>query len=233
MRRLPDPPRLLLALGLVLAGCATTLEPAPQANRLPGRFEAATAEAAGVRVVAAAEAWRGFPQNLKDEVVPILVTVQNDSRRAISMRYAGFALEAPEGTRFAALPPFHITERVTEPLPASYAPHAGFFVAPYLAGYYPGWPAFHGPFAYDPWYYDRHSLWLRRPPPYRVVQLPTQQMIQAALPEGVVQPGGAVSGFLYFEKLRGDPDSVVFTARIVDAGSGEELGIARIPFVVD
>lgn len=224
---------LLLALALTLVGCATTLEPAPEATRIPGRFKAAAAEVAGVRVVATAGAWRGFPRNLDDAVIPILMTIENGSQHAVGLRYTSFALETPAGVRFAALPPLQITERVTEPVRASFHPRTRFSVGSSVSAYDWGWSAYDGPLAFDPWYYDRHALWLRRAPTYWIVQLPTSDMIRTALPEGVVQPRGAVSGFVYFEELRDDPRSVILSVRIVDATSGEELGVGRIPFVVD
>ena len=208
----------VVVLGLTLCGCAITLEPAPQANRLPGRFKAASGEVGGVRVVATAEAWRGFPQNLSDELVPLLVTIENNSPRAISVALRSFTLETASGAQLEALPPSRITDRVIEPRPTSYAS---------------AWPPFDGPPVFARWYRDPYFLRGWPPPAYLVIQLPTQDMIEHALREGVVEPGSAVSGFVYFDEPRGRPKSVVLTARIVDAAGGQELGAVMIPFVAD
>lgn len=208
----------VVALGLTLCGCAITLEPAPQANRLPGRFKAAAGEVEGVRVVATAEAWRGYPLNLRDELVPLLVTIENNGPRAISVALRSFTLETASGERLEALAPSLITDRVIEPRPPSYAS---------------AWPPFDSPAVFAPWYRDPSVLRGWPPPAYLVIQLPTQDMIEYALREGVVEPGSAVSGFIYFDQPRGRPKSLVLTARIVDAAGVQELGAVMIPFVAD
>jgi hypothetical protein len=87
----------------------------------------------------------------------------------------------------------------------------------------PGWP---GPFPYDPVCGSRYySLW-RAP-------LPTEDMLEKALPEGVLAEGGYLrSGFLYFEEVEEDLSRLDFTFELVDATSGEGFGTVRIPFRV-
>jgi hypothetical protein len=102
-----------------------------------------------------------------------------------------------------------------------------FFVAPHFAYLYPGlepWPWAFGP-AYDPFYYGRYyGLW--------PVQLPTQDMLEQALPEGVVESDGSVSGFLYFPAVGKREEQVTFEMKLVDAKTAETFGTARIPFLV-
>jgi len=105
---------------------------------------------------------------------------------------------------FAALPPFEMIRTVTEPVGYASMPMEGFWVAPYLSAYYAWSPPFGGPFYDDHWYYD--------------------------LPEGVVQPGGRVSGFLYFEPVR-RVKQADFMAHLVDADTGDHVATIRIPFV--
>jgi hypothetical protein len=100
------------------------------------------------------------------------------------------------------------------------------WVAPYLAAYYPWSPAFAGSFVSDRWYYDRYR------PVFRRVELPTGDMVPKALPEGVVDPGGRASGFLYFEEV-GDVERADFIARLVDASTGARLGSVSIAFLAD
>jgi hypothetical protein len=57
-------------------------------------------------------------------------------------------------------------------------------------------------------------------------------MLQRALPEGVVEPGGRVGGFLYFQRLEG-PGPFTFSVDLVDAKTGERLGVITIPFVAE
>ncbi len=215
-----------LATGLLLAAaCATRIVPAPTADRLPGPGAAALAEAAGVRVIVAADAWRGFPADLAEAVTPMLVTIHNGSERQLMIRYEHFALTSPEGRRFAALPPFEITGVVSEPVPGFHPP-VRFGVAPYLSRWYPGWTVFGGPFPFHTAYYDAFY------PAFTRVALPTGDMVQKALPEGVVEPGGRVAGFVYFEEVK-DVEVLTFAARLVEPSAATPFAEVRLPFVVD
>lgn len=215
-----------LILVASVAGCATTLEPAPDAQPVASVGKGATAEHHGVRVVAVAGAWRGFPEDLERAVTPMLVTITNDSDRRIEVRYEHFGLISRGGVLFAALPPFEMTGALSEAVPVQ-VPYAmfGFGVAPYLAPWYPGWAIFNGPFPYRPTYYGTYAVQFEK------INLPSGDMIQKALPEGVLSPGGRVSGFLYFEPAA-DVKRLTFTLRLIDATTGEDLGPIEIPFVV-
>jgi hypothetical protein len=57
-------------------------------------------------------------------------------------------------------------------------------------------------------------------------------MIVKALPEGVLEPGGRVTGFVYFEEVE-DVPRVRFVAQLVNASTGARFGTLTIPFVVD
>jgi hypothetical protein len=70
-------------------------------------------------------------------------------------------------------------------------------------------------------------------PLYLRVPLPTSEMIRLALPEGALDPGATVEGFLYFDRVKRKAGRVTFEATIVTAFSGERLGVVAIPFVAD
>lgn len=236
MRRVRSSRPLLLVLALLLAGCSATLRPAPGTVAIPGPGHGAIAEAAGVRIVAVAEAWRGYPEDLGSVVTPILVVVENGSARRLGIRYDRFALESPDGRRLVAVPPFAVSGSVSVRVMAPYYPPVvGFGVAPYLSPYYPGWVVYSGDFphrrAHDHW--RRDWPFFMAHPTYAWVRLPTTDMIQRALPEGVVEPGGKITGFLYFDELPGSTRAVTFTATLVDAAGETPFGTVRIPFVVD
>ena len=74
---------------------------------------------------------------------------------------------------------------------------------------------------YDPYYYDAYETY------YADIDLPTPEMLQHALPEGVVDPGGSVTGFIYFEDVSDDVPRVEFRGQLVDASTG------TIPFAVE
>jgi hypothetical protein len=63
-----------------------------------------------------------------------------------------------------------------------------------IRGYYPGWAYWRDPFFYPP------SRWVYFWGPGYYPARPSRDVIEAALPEGVLAPGGHVNGFLYFQK---------------------------------
>jgi hypothetical protein len=70
-----------------------------------------------------------------------------------------------------------------------------------------------GGFAFDPYFYDRYERW--RP------SFPTDVMVERAPPEGVLNAGGWVSGFLYFDRV--DPEAERLTLHAdVDLPRGDE-----------
>jgi hypothetical protein len=103
--------------------------------------------------------------------------------------------------------------------------HDRFMVAPHFAAFYPGWEAWPYAYPYDPFYYD--SLYA-----YWPEQLPTQDMLSKALPEGAVQDNGKVAGFIYFQGVGNRESSVTFAMNLVDPSNGQSLGQVSIPFAV-
>ncbi|MBA3548511.1 MAG: hypothetical protein H0T76_18670 [Nannocystis sp.] len=232
---MPRPTAILVGLLAVVpliavgsAGCATTLVPAPGAHRVAGVGYGAEAEQAGVHIVASAAAWRGFPSDLDDIVEPMLVTITNDSGRSLEIRYEHFDLLTPGGVIFVALPPFQISVVTFEPAYGMGGPVLGFgfSVAPYLSPWYPGWTVYGGPFPFHSGYYAGYYPYYSS---YERITLPTGDMIQKALPEGVLAPGGRITGFLYFEQVT-DVSRVAFVARLIELG-GQPFGQIQIPFV--
>lgn len=218
-----------LCIGILVAGCAVgpELTPAPGANQVVGREDTAVAEVAGVRTVVQPDAWSGVPAVLP-ELTPLQISIENHSGRPLRIQYQQFALVTRSGLRYAALPPYQLegTASGSGPIMAPGFPYRDFSFAPYYTPMpleLPGWP---GPFPYDPAYAHRYySLW-RAP-------LPTEDMLEKALLEGVLAEGGYLrSGFLYFEDIDEEVPQVDFTFELVDAASGEHFGTIRTPLVV-
>jgi hypothetical protein len=223
--------RTLIILGaLGSAACSRSLAkliPAPGVAVAPGPGNGAMANAAGVRVVARAQAWQWDPSDLNTKVTPILVELQNDSDHPVLVRYNRISLTDADQHRFNVMPPYDIDATLTEPYTVQ-NPYYGFdrfTVAPYLSRWYPRFSRYNGAFAYDATYY---SPYMTR---YRDIRLPTTDMVQRALPEGVLAPGGRAMGFVYFEALHRDAKTLTLAIDIVDASTGAVLGTARIPFV--
>jgi hypothetical protein len=226
------PRRVMAAAVLVAAACAgPELRPAAEATPALLRGEAAVAGGAGVQVAASTRAWEGRPVTLETELTPVLVDILNQSRRPLRIGYEGFQFISQAETSYAALPPYRIQAEVTRPVSAGrpYYPYTDFSGAPYLRGYYPRLNIYGGPFAFSDRYYGANApIWSR----YRAVQLPTDNMLERALPEGVVEPGGRVGGFLYFQRLEGR-GPFTFSVDLVDARTGERFGAISIPFVAE
>jgi hypothetical protein len=222
------------ALTAALIGCAASpdLTPGPGATSLGG--EKAVNRVAGVRVTAEGDAWEGGAP-IGREVTPVRVVIENDHGEAIRVRYSDFALVSPDGERYAALPLYRIEGTVEEPtLAAGYPPlpapgfyARGFSVAPSYAPLYPNLataPAFH---YWDPYYNRRYADY------WQDIELPTMKMRIQALPEGTIEDGGKVSGFIFFEKVDPDTDRVRFRMDLAEAGDGALFGTATIPFKVE
>jgi len=231
------------ASGLALAACATgpKLSVAPNA---PEKIDhGAIANEQGVQIRVDANAWDGFPRDLHT-VAPLRVTIINNSSHPLRVRYEDFKL-VPEsgGQSIAALPPLRLQGREFARGPSFVAPGPGpgyggsglspispmfdyysFQVAPGYGIYYPGIDVWGGPFAFDPFFYDTYST-------YWPVNLPSKDMLDRALPEGVIQPGGHVTGFIYFQNLPKGTNPMDLEANLVDAKTQQAFGRLDIPFI--
>ncbi|HYO55957.1 hypothetical protein [Archangium sp.] len=244
-------PWLALTTLLLAAGCVTTttLQPLPSTPTTQGG--AAVAEAHGVRLVADGDSWRGTPSDLERIVTPVRVRIENQGGRALRIDYEDFVLVGSSRFEYAALSPFELREEGTAAVggsgvegnvalsvgvgvgsPWRWRPGpfpSAFAWGPWGPGWYGSW--------YDPWYgqgvYDPFwgpsSSWYWRSPPE---PLPTRDMVRNALPEGTLDTGGTLTGFLYFQNVSEREGSVTLQARLVDARTGEQFGTLAIPFGV-
>jgi hypothetical protein len=219
--------RRLLVLSIVVFACAhrPDFQPAPGAARVANQPRAAQASEAGVRVIVNEEPWKGEPGNLPDFVTPLKVTIVNDSDAPVLIRYRDFQLTAEAGLQTNALPPFQIQRPGVETVAVRpFFPSERFFLFGPYAAWYPQYPLWGGPFDYDPAWYDQSYRW--QP------SLPTPDMLQKALPEGVLQPGGRATGYLYFNRLPG-PGRVEFQAHFAEPDTQRRVADVDIPLTYD
>lgn len=215
-----------------LGACATSkvLEPAAGASLAPGHQNVAEMSANGVTIEVAGDSWKGDPQNLGTLFTPVRVAIENQSGKTLRVSYRDFSLSGASGFIYAAIPPLKakgtlgMREVQSAPkLQLAGWEHRRFYIAPHYSYLYPGLDPWAGPFAYDPFYYDRfYSNWPER--------LPTQDMLSEALPEGALQDGGSVAGFVYFQSVTGRESAVKFQMTLVDASDGKSFGLIAIPF---
>jgi hypothetical protein len=247
-----------LVLGSVgIAACATApvLKPEPGDALAPGKPNVVQADVAGVLVLMGGDSWKGDPADLGQLFTPVKVTIENHSGKALRVSYPDFSLTGSSGFKYAAIPPIKAKGQIgrADPSPrknpiqlALYEPargkadlsdrmqlvawehhfdHDRFMVAPHFRSFYPGWDAWQGAYPYDPFYYNNlYASWPE--------QLPTQDMLSQALPEGAVQDNGKVSGFVYFQGVNTRESSVTFAMNLVDATNGQSFGQVTAPFAV-
>ncbi|MFO7654593.1 MAG: hypothetical protein R6X25_12350 [Candidatus Krumholzibacteriia bacterium] len=235
-KRIENPAALAVLIGLVAAagGCAgrAELEPAPSAETMAGGAGAVD-RVAGIHVSAVPAEWPG-PVDIAEEVTPLRLRIENDGSAPLLVRYENFALIAPGGERSSALPPFEVEGEAARDLGAAPATPVAdpafvydrFAVAPYYRGYYPGFSVAADPFYHDPLYFGLYrDYWVD-------IALPTERMLQLALPEGRLEPGGSLDGWVYFERVDPDLERVRLRVDLVDARSGRTIGEATMPFRV-
>lgn len=227
------------ALGLMLmAGCAaeTKLRPVPEAGVLQGGKSSAITEEAGIRLTADGSAWQGSPSDLERRVTPVYVRLENHGDRPLRLQYKDFALVGQESRfRYSALAPLSLrrasSSRDTEE-PASIRPAmypagrvwvgGGYGYGPWR-GWGPGW--YGGPWGWGSPFYGPYPYYYEQP-------LPTEDMLNNALPEGTLEPGGTQEGFLYFQGVAHRENAVTLQLNLVDAQTGEPFGSMGIPFQV-
>jgi hypothetical protein len=205
------------------AGCAheVQLYPATPSQQVPTEKRAAWGEAGGVRVTAVPNSWHGDPHDLGVGMTPIEMRIENKSDAPLRVRYTEMSFETPTGFKLQPLHPYNIQAAPTN-LQPGFA-YSGFWAAPYYGAFYPGIPLWAAGAPWDMGYYY-YGGWIE--------PLPTRDMVQRALPEGVVEAGGYVSGFVYFPELRSGDYSVNFRFSLHDANTGEDKGEVVIPFTV-
>ena len=237
---------LVTAALFVFSACPTVLVPAPGATRSSRDRDYAISRVAGVRLWASGNEWRFSPEDLTDVLTPIAVTIENRSGFKVRLTTKDFSLVGDSGFRYAALPPLPnqqqqaprseatgssvemIAAEYRQAMPARGVPYRGapsphrFWVAPHGYGFsgFPVWPN-----GWPWWDNGSYQRWSSNWPQ----TLPSTDMLQRALPDGVLDDGGRISGFVYFQHLERER-AVDLEFEIHDAESGDLLGTARVPF---
>ncbi len=99
----------------------------------------------------------------------------------------------------------------------------------YRRWYGPGWAYWDYPFLYPPGYASWVWAW---GPAYYPSPEPPEDVLEYGLPEGVLEPGGHVEGWVYFQRATDRADRLALTWTLVDARTGQPLGQAAVPLDV-
>jgi hypothetical protein len=227
----------VISVPLMSCRDAAVVKPLPDYAQLGPVEKEVASDISPVRIVARPESWPGA-KAIEFKTTPVHVKIDNRGESALLIRYSDFKVRAaPTGNEFSALPVFPIEAKDRGPVvpgtlpiltPVAYPPiqdpqfeFRDFRVAPYLERLYPTVPVHEGPFPYDQSYNLRHSSY------WQGTNLPDLEMIRRALPEGVLQPGGWVTGWLYFQKFEPMPAGTLVVS-LTDT-SGKVLAPAQIP----
>jgi hypothetical protein len=212
-------------LAVVAVGCGHgALVPARSAQVVSGAPRAAYAVVEGVRCSADVGAWTERSGKLPDHVLAVKVRIKNQSGKAVRLLAEDFVLVGKSGHDYRPMPVLPLDADRLPRLNPIYASNK-FYVAPRFRDAYPTIEPWSAQLQRDEDLYDRQfRRWGK--------QGPTLEMIRLALPEGVLDDGGVISGFLFFESPLDDEDRVTFQA---DFGPGDGSGTVasvEIPFRV-
>lgn len=192
---------------LFLAGCASArLEPAPGAARVPNKPRAAAVEQQGVQLIAEAEAWHA-PDNVRDEVTTLKVTVVNRGSSTLAVDYDRFSLVSEDGDVFLPVDPKDITIRGGSRsigLPAD----AIVTRADSSTGLGP------------------NSLYRSASEKEEI----RQQLVDQSLDSGELAPGERTTGYVYFQRVPGTKQQITLRSVLRDA-TGRTV-TTDIPFQV-
>ncbi len=228
---------IAMASALCVVGCGkpnAQLKPARPAQLADNLESAAVAEVQDVELIAQTGTWPGHPQAL-DFATPVRLTIYNHGAKPVYFRYPDVTLVGPTKD-YAALPVYHAPTGAplgsTRNYPPSVREHHSFlelndfYVAHPFHGHHPTLPTYDAPLAHDWNYHDKHFAY------WKDATLPTLEMRTYALPEGVLESGGRVSGFVYFERVEARAREDRFSLQLdVRTPGNRRLGVARIPLV--
>jgi len=214
---------LLWAAWMGCAGPEAQLTPAPSQLSEGGM----PVNAAGGVELTTDPLWPGNPQ-VPGRVTPLKVIIRNRSGVPVYVRYSDFQISGASNRRYAALPPFDLQGTIAERAGPLFDQRR-FYYSPHLRFLRPQWS---DPYYEDEFYQGKYfGEWQAAGVP-RAVELPTPEMLALALPAGVVEDGGEVTGFLYFQKIDPREGHVQLRYTMVNARTGRAFGTIGVPFVV-
>lgn len=220
----------LLALACcTLAACAHSereLAPAAMAHAAGHVPNAALDEDQDVKLIAQAHDWpSGVERDGIGHLIPFKIWLYNGSPRALQVRLGSFVLSTADNSDYRAVPllPGPATREVIR---GPEFEQTAFEVAPYFADAYPGLPAYSGRFAYQSLYYSRYY-------DAKAADAVSDGMLRQILPEGVLEPGGRLVGYVVFQRPSEtdlQEGNVRFRLELAERGAAPAYARLSIPF---
>lgn len=171
------------------------------------------------------------PAYVLGHVTPVRLEIENTGQEPLRIAYDRFVLIDDRGAAYSALPLFRVQGTAEEPelapnqevleQPAFQA--SQFSVAGVYSAVYPRLSAFDGPAGHDPQYHNYYFAY------WAGIPLPTREMLSLGIPEGVLGPGGKLSGLLYFESTGGGLPALRLRGDFLNPFTGERLGSVSVP----
>jgi hypothetical protein len=217
---------LAAAAALAAMGCAHgELVPSRKANVVPGAPTAAYSEVDGVRCSANVDAWSESGDDLPDDVVPVKVRITNDSGKPIRVMYEDFVFTGKKGRTYRPIPVLPLDREIPVPNVRPMYAATKFYVAPGFRRAYRQLEPWRSPLERDDELYEKqfHRWGKNRP---------SLETIRMALPEGVLEDGGVITGFLFFESPLSRESNVTFQADFGDGDGDDVVSSIEIPFAV-
>jgi hypothetical protein len=245
-----------LLFSLLLGGCITSPQVAP-----PNDQAEVSTSAAGATLTAFLAPWQGEPSDLADTLTPIAIEVSNQGPAPVRFSYLDLELTDDTGHRFVAYNPYVSDGSVAALDGVQVAirgggggghfgggarvasPHrVGAVGRPMVRGFRggvvigaPGYRGFapwrRGPIWNPLWYPPGYLswVWLWSPRIYPIA--PPPDVRDLGLPEGVLDPGGRASGYVYFEPGAQRSPHLALSWDVHTA-EGQPIGRATIPLEV-
>jgi hypothetical protein len=223
---------VIVLLGTLSCQPRQELEPAGETVTTPEDDTAQTVSH-GVTMKVDGDAWTGGG-GVVEALTPVYVTITNNSGQPLSLRYSNFALLGA-WDRYAVLPPFAVELVDYEPVLVDDTIviedpefiYDDLYVTPYHDPIYPDVDPYDDDVVFDAAYYQRYlTVW-------DAMELPNDEMLAWALPEGVLPDGGEITGFLYFEPLADGEEAVELFAELENAATNDLFGAINISYEVE
>jgi len=186
-----------------------------------------------VTVTVSSDAWNGNDE-VKKEVTPLKIKVENNNEKPIEITYDKLSLVTKDGDLYAALPIYDVRgdldkaelimeDTITVKTEMNYD---RFYLYPMYTHVINDVPVSQ----YQ--YFGKESYYKKYYADWKDTGMPTSAMRNLALPEGTLENGGSISGFVYFQKVDPDLKEITLNMAIVNAESDLVINSIKVPFWV-